>query len=71
MSDLDALYSPEQSVSLYKSEPEQISNAEEEKSFTDIKSEYEALVSKMESNKKDALSKHKAEIKEYLEEESL
>ncbi len=44
-------------------------NAEEEKYFTDIRSEYDALVSKMAANKKDDLTKHKAEIKKYLEEE--
>ncbi len=44
-------------------------NAEEEKYFADIKPEYEALVARMKNNKKDDLTKHKAEIKEYLEEE--
>lgn len=44
-------------------------NAEEEKYFTDIKPEYDALVAKMRSNKKDDLVKYKAEIKKYLEEE--
>lgn len=44
-------------------------NAEEEKYFTDIKAEYEALFSKMASNKKDDISKHKSSIKKYLEEE--
>ncbi len=44
-------------------------NAEEEKYYADIKPEYEALVAKMASNKKDDLTKHKAEIKKYLEEE--
>lgn len=44
-------------------------NAEEEKYFSDIKAEYDALVSKMASNKKDDISKHKASVKKYLEEE--
>lgn len=44
-------------------------NAEEEKYFTDIKAEYEALFSKMASNKKDDITKHKGSIKKYLEEE--
>lgn len=44
-------------------------NAENEKYFTDIKSEYDALVAKMTANKKDDLSKYKTEIKQYLEEE--
>lgn len=44
-------------------------NAEEEKYFSDIKVEYDALVAKMHTNKKDDLVKHKAEIKKYLEEE--
>lgn len=44
-------------------------NAEEEKYFTDIKTEYDALVAKMSDNKKDDLGKHKASIKKYLEEE--
>lgn len=44
-------------------------NAEEEKYYADIKPEYEALLSKMASNKKDDISRHKAAIKQYLEEE--
>lgn len=44
-------------------------NAEEEKYFEDIRAEYEALVKKMDINKKDDLLKHKATIKKYLEEE--
>lgn len=44
-------------------------NAEEEKYYADIKAEYEALVAKMASNKKDDISRHKASIKKYLEEE--
>jgi carboxyl-terminal processing protease len=44
-------------------------NSEEEKYFNDIKPEYEALINKMASNKKDDLTKHKDQIKRYLEEE--
>jgi carboxyl-terminal processing protease len=44
-------------------------NAEEEKYFTDIQTEYAALVNKMQNNKKDDLSKHRDIIKKYLEEE--
>ena len=44
-------------------------NTEEEKYFADIKSEYDALLSKMISNKRDDLVKHKTQIKRYLEEE--
>ena len=44
-------------------------NAEAEKYFEDIKTEYDALVNKMTANKKDDLMKHKVEIKKYLEEE--
>jgi len=44
-------------------------NAEDEKYFTAIKTEYDALVTKMMSNKNSDLGKHKAEIKKYLEEE--
>jgi carboxyl-terminal processing protease len=44
-------------------------NAEKEKYFTDIKPEFDALVAKMNANKKDDLMKHKDEIKEYLESE--
>src|SRR5690606_33345197 len=43
--------------------------AEDEKYFSDIKTEYDALVTKMNDNKKDDLLRHKAEIKKYLEEE--
>ena len=44
-------------------------NAEEEKYFEDIKPEYDALLSKMNNNKKDDLVEHKASIKKFLEEE--
>jgi carboxyl-terminal processing protease len=44
-------------------------NTEEEKYFNDIKTEYEALINKMASNKKDDLAKYKGQIKRYLEEE--
>lgn len=44
-------------------------NTEAEKYFADIKAEYEALLNKMASNKKDDLIKHKGQIKRYLEEE--
>jgi carboxyl-terminal processing protease len=44
-------------------------NAEEEKYFSDLENEYNALVNKINSNKKDDLIKHKASIKKYLEEE--
>jgi carboxyl-terminal processing protease len=44
-------------------------NADEEKYFEDIKAEYEALVNRMNSNKKEDLLRHKAEIKKQLEEE--
>ena len=44
-------------------------NSEEEKYFNDIKTEYEALINKMSSNKKDDLAKYKGQIKRYLEEE--
>lgn len=44
-------------------------NAETEKYFEDIRSEYDALVNKMTANKKDDLMKHKVEIKKYLQEE--
>lgn len=44
-------------------------NAEKEKFYADIKAEYEALVAKINSNKKDDLINHKTEIKKYLEEE--
>lgn len=44
-------------------------NAEEENYFTSIQAEYEALVNKMQANKKDDLSRHKDMIKKYLEEE--
>lgn len=43
--------------------------AEYDKSFSDIKSEYEALVNKINAAKKDDLVKYKPEIKRYLEEE--
>jgi carboxyl-terminal processing protease len=44
-------------------------NAEEEKYFNEIQTEYNALVNRMNSNKKDDLVKHKNSIKKYLEEE--
>ena len=44
-------------------------NAEQEKYFSDIKPEYDALVAKMAINKKDDISKHRASVKKYLEEE--
>ncbi|MEI8137013.1 MAG: peptidase S41, partial [Bacteroidota bacterium] len=44
-------------------------NTEEEKYFNDIRPEYEALITKMVSNKKDDLIKYKNQIKRYLEEE--
>ncbi|MGZ3898902.1 MAG: S41 family peptidase [Bacteroidia bacterium] len=44
-------------------------NAEKEKYYDDIKGEYEALVNKINANKKDDLVKHRSEIKKYLEEE--
>jgi len=44
-------------------------DAEREKYFADIKPEYEALVNKMKTNKKDDLVKNKTEIKKYLEQE--
>jgi carboxyl-terminal processing protease len=44
-------------------------NAEEEKQFPDIKTEFDALVSKINQNKKDDLFKNKKEIRRYLEEE--
>lgn len=43
--------------------------AEEEKYYESIKSEYEALVNKMQADKKDDLTKFKPEIKQFLEEE--
>ncbi len=43
--------------------------AEAEKSFTDVKAEFQALADKMKNNKKDDLAKYKDEIKKYLEEE--
>lgn len=43
--------------------------AEEEKYYTDIKTEYEALAARVAANKKDDISRHKASIKKYLEEE--
>jgi carboxyl-terminal processing protease len=44
-------------------------NAEEEKYFDDIKTEYQTLVNRVMSDKKDDLQKHKIDIKKYLEEE--
>jgi carboxyl-terminal processing protease len=43
--------------------------AEEEKTFDGIQTEYETLVKRISDNKKDDLSRHKASIKRYLEEE--
>lgn len=43
--------------------------AEEENNFSEMKTEYDALVNKINQNKKDDLIKHKAPIKKYLEEE--
>ena len=44
-------------------------NAVDEKYYNDVKNEFEALVAKMNANKKEDLIKHKTEIKKYLEEE--
>jgi carboxyl-terminal processing protease len=44
-------------------------NAETERNFEDIKNEYDVLVNKIKSNKKDDLTKYKPEIKKYLEQE--
>lgn len=44
-------------------------NAEDEKYFTNMKSEYETLVAKVKSEKKDDLIKYRSEIKQFLEEE--
>lgn len=43
--------------------------SEEESYYQNIKSDYDALVAKMQADKKDDLSKFKTEIKQYLEEE--
>jgi carboxyl-terminal processing protease len=43
--------------------------AEKEKYYTAIKPEFDALVNKMQADKKDDLTKFKTEIKEFLEEE--
>ncbi|MBL7894805.1 MAG: S41 family peptidase [Bacteroidia bacterium] len=43
--------------------------SEEESYYQNIKSDYDALVAKMQADKKDDLSKFKSEIKQYLEEE--
>lgn len=43
--------------------------AEDEKYYDNIKSEYESLVSKMQADKKDDLMKFKSEIKQFIEEE--
>lgn len=45
--------------------------SEEESYYQNIKSDYDALVAKMQADKKDDLSKFKSEIKQYLEEEIL
>ncbi|MBS1635080.1 MAG: S41 family peptidase [Bacteroidetes bacterium] len=44
-------------------------DAESEKYYDDIKNEYNALLAKMASNKKDDLNRFKPEIKEFIEEE--
>ena len=44
-------------------------NAEEDKKMVGIKTEFDALMNKIEVNKKDDLIQHKASIKKYLEEE--
>lgn len=44
-------------------------DAEDEKYYNSIKTEYESLVAKMHADKKDDLTKFKGEIKQYLEEE--
>lgn len=44
-------------------------NAEDEKFFADIKSEYDALAAKINDTKKDDFTKYKNEIKQQLEEE--
>ncbi len=44
-------------------------NAEDEKYFSDVKNEYEALHTKIEHNKKDDISKNKEEIRHLLEDE--
>jgi carboxyl-terminal processing protease len=44
-------------------------NAEKEKYFDNIKTEYESLVNKLAENKKDDLNRHRDEIKNYLEQE--
>lgn len=44
-------------------------NSISEKYYNDVKNELDALFAKMDSNKKEDLKKHKAEIKKYLEEE--
>ncbi len=44
-------------------------NAEEEKYFDAIQNEYNALVARIQNNKKDDLLKHRIEIKKQLEEE--
>ena len=44
-------------------------NAEEEKYFSTIKTEYESLAEKMKQDKKEDLTKYKPLIKKYLEEE--
>ena len=45
------------------------SDASNEKYYESIKAEYEALLNKMESNKKDDLMRFKPEIKQFIEEE--
>jgi carboxyl-terminal processing protease len=45
------------------------SDASNEKYYESIKAEYEALLSKMEANKKDDLMRFKPEIKQFIEEE--
>jgi carboxyl-terminal processing protease len=58
----------------YKTETELVmeelkKEAENEKYFTNIKAEYNSLGAKINADKKDDLSKHKEEIKQFLEEE--
>ena len=44
-------------------------NAEDEKYYNNIKTEFETLLMKIRSDKKDDLAKSRDEIKQYLEEE--
>ncbi len=65
LKDKDYSYKTDSEVALEDLKKE----AEEEKYYSDIKKEYEALVAKMKADKKDDLTKFKVEIKQYLEEE--